>query len=104
MRYRILGMTLLVSLAACTPGEQRPAPAGAPPGPAAPGPAPGPDSPGRSSPLVRVGIVVDSASVRVGSPVAHEVLFAGRVLARGAAGQAWEFTADDAGLSGRSGS
>ena len=101
MTYRILGLALVVSLAACTPGEQRPAPAGPPSGPAAP--APTPETPGRTSPLVRVGIVVDSANVRVGSPAPHEVLFAGRVLARGAAGQEWEFTADAGGISGRSG-
>jgi stage II sporulation protein D len=76
-------------LAACTPGERVSAP------PAATPPVGGLPS---AEPMVRVGITVDSAAAVVGASSAFEVRVAGGdVIARGRAGEAWTFTADEQG-------
>jgi stage II sporulation protein D len=76
-------------LAACMPGERVAAP------PTATPPVGGLPS---AEPMVRVGITVDSVAAVVGASSAFEVRVAGGdVIARGRAGEAWTFTADEQG-------
>jgi stage II sporulation protein D len=81
-----LGIAVACALAACRPGELPPpgrptVPAGLP----------------SAEPTLRVGIVVDSASVTVSATRDFEIRAADRVLARSPAARTWSFRADDAG-------
>jgi stage II sporulation protein D len=74
--------------AACRPGE--PLPPGTPP--------PTVSGMPRAEPNVRVGITVDSSAAVVGATTAFTIRVAGGAeIARGRAGEAWTFTADEQG-------
>lgn len=81
-------LALAAALAACTPGEP------APPTPPAPPTAGLP----RAEPTVRIGIVVDSSTARVGAATGFAIRVAGGAeIARGGAGDAWTFSVDEQG-------
>jgi stage II sporulation protein D len=86
---RLAGAAALTAVllgAACQPGEPRPA-------------TPRPPTAGLPSaePTVRVGITVDSTTAVVGATTAFTVRLAGgEVVGRGAPGEVWTFTADEA--------
>ena len=98
---RVVIASLLIAMAGCRSGEvltPPPIPPRADPPVTQPRPTPVPDATPRTSPLIRVGITLDSSRTVISAPVEFEVQSVnGRALAAAKVGETWTFFTNEEG-------